>query len=164
MKEIGSVERVIQKAKGKVNEVKVTPGWERVRVRIDSGAIDTVGPKEIARAFEMKETEMSRRGIGYVAANGSSIKNYGEKKIVGYTDDGESVSMRVHCADVKKVLCSVHKMNLGGNVIVLDGGKSYMQNKEKGQKPRINYEKASASCTFGCRLEERWRREKRRRF
>ena len=78
-KEIGSVGRVIKKGKGEVNEVRVLPGWERVRVQIDSGAIDTVGPKEIAKAFEMKETEMSKRGIGYVAANGSSIKNYGEK-------------------------------------------------------------------------------------
>ncbi len=42
----------------------------------------TVGPKEIARAFEMKETAMSKRGVGFVAANGSGIKNYGEKKIV----------------------------------------------------------------------------------
>ena len=87
-----------------------------------------------------EETEMSKRGIGDVAANGSSIKNYGEKKIVGYADDGGSVSMRAQCADVKKVLCSVHKMNLGGNVVVLDGGRSYMQNKETGQRTRINYE------------------------
>ena len=123
-----------------MNEVRATPGCERVRVQIDSGAIDTVGPKEIAKAFEVKETEMSKRGIRYVAANGSSIENYGEKKIVGYNDDGESVSMRVQRADVKKVLCSVHKMNLGGNVVVLDGGRSYTQNKENGQKTRINYE------------------------
>ena len=40
---------------------------------------------------------MSKRGIGFVAANGSGIKNYGEKRIAGYTDDGEGVSMRVHC-------------------------------------------------------------------
>ena len=102
-------------------------------MQIDSGAIDAVavGPKEIAKAFEMKETEMSKRGIGYVAANGSSIKNYGEKKIVGYTDDGESVSMRVQRAVVKKVLCSGHKMNLRGNVA---------RNKENGQRARINYE------------------------
>ena len=38
-----------------------------------------------------------------MAASGSSIKSYGEKKIVGYTDNGEAVSMRVQCADVKKV-------------------------------------------------------------
>ncbi len=59
---------------------------------------------------------------------------------MGYTDDGESVSMRVQCADVKKIRCSVHKTNLGGNVVVLDGARSYMQHKEKGQKTRINYE------------------------
>ena len=140
MKEIGSVERVIQKTEGEVNEVRATPGWERVRIQVDSGAIDTVGPKDIAGAFKMRETEMSRRGIGFVAANGSGIKSYGEKKIVGYTDSGEAVSMRVQCADVKKVLCSVHKMNLGGNVVVLDSERSYMQNKESGRRTRIEYE------------------------
>ena len=56
------------------------------------------------------------------------------------TDDGEAVSLRIQCADVKKVLGSVHKMNMGGNVIVLDGEKSYMLNKETGKKTRINYE------------------------
>ncbi len=38
----------------------------------------------------MKQTEMSRRGIVYIAANGSSSKNDGEKSIAGYADDGES--------------------------------------------------------------------------
>ncbi len=48
--------------------------------------------------------------------------------------------MRVQCADVTKVLFLVHKMNLGGSVVVLDGVNSYMQNKESGQKTRIDYE------------------------
>ncbi len=59
-----------------------------------------MGPKEIAKAFEMKETEMSKKGKGYVAANGSSSNNYGEKKIAGYR------RRRAQCADVNKVLCS----------------------------------------------------------
>ncbi len=71
-----------------------------------------MGPKEIAKAFEMKETVMSKRGVGYAAANGSSVENHGEKKIVGHTDDGEGVSMRAQRADVKKVLCSAHKWAL----------------------------------------------------
>ncbi len=140
MKEIGSVERVIQTTKREVNEVRATPGWERVRIQVDSGAIDTVGPRDIAEAFKMRETEMSRRGIGFVAANGSSVKSYGEKKIVGYTDNGEAVSMRGQRADVKKVFCSVHKMNMGGHVVVLDSARSYMQNKESGRRTRIEYE------------------------
>ncbi len=50
------------------------------------------------------------------------------------------MSMRITCAEVKKVLGSVHKMNMGGNVVVLDGDRSYMQNKLTGQKKRIQYE------------------------
>ena len=42
--------------------------------------------------------------------------------------------------DVRKVLGSVHKMNMGGNVVVLDGDKSYTQNEEADEKTRINYE------------------------
>ncbi len=48
--------------------------------------------------------------------------------------------MRVQCADVRKELCSVRKMNLGRHVVVLDGRKVYTQNKENAQKRRINYE------------------------
>ena len=139
-KEIGSVEKIAKDRKGEVNEVRATPGWEKIRIQVDSGAIDTVGPKDMAGAFKMRESEMSKKGIGFVAANGSGIKNYGEKMIVGYKDDGGAVSMKVQCADVKKVLCSVHKMNTGGNVVVLDGERSYMQHKESGKKTRIEYE------------------------
>ncbi len=55
------------------------PSW--VAVPIDSGAVDTVGPKELAKASEMKETLISKRGIGDIAANGCNIENYGEKDI-----------------------------------------------------------------------------------
>ncbi len=48
--------------------------------------------------------------------------------------------MSVKRADATKVLCSVRTTNLRGNVVVLDGGKSYMQSKEGGQKTRINCE------------------------
>ncbi len=61
--------------RGEVNEGRETPGWVRIRVQIDSGAIDTVGPKETAKAFKMKDMIMSERGIGFVAAIGSGIKN-----------------------------------------------------------------------------------------
>ena len=43
---IDSVERVSKSPSGEVNEIRTTLGWERVRVQIDSGAIDIVGPEE----------------------------------------------------------------------------------------------------------------------
>ncbi len=39
-------------------------------------------PKEIAKGFEMKETIVSKRGIGFVAANGSGINNYGKEDTI----------------------------------------------------------------------------------
>ncbi len=39
----------------------------------------------------MKETAMSWRGTGYVAANGRGVKNYGEKNIIGYAEDAKEV-------------------------------------------------------------------------
>jgi hypothetical protein len=115
-------------------------GWEKIRVQVDSGAIDTVAPKDIASAFSVMKTRMSEAGIGFVAANGSKIENYGERQVVGYTDEGDSVGMRMTVADVQKVLGSVHKMNKGGNKVVLDGRNSYMENKANGRRTQIHYE------------------------
>ncbi len=64
---------------GEVCAVSEVKGWEEVRAHVDAGAIDTVGPKEIAKAFKMNENAMSKKGLGHLAANGSKIKNYGEK-------------------------------------------------------------------------------------
>ncbi len=108
--------------------------------QVDSGAIDTVGPNEIARPFEVKEPAVSRRGVGFVAASGSKIKNYGDKRIIGHTEDGEGVSLRIQRAGVKKVLGSVRKMIMGGIVVALDGDRIYVQKKETSKKTRINYE------------------------
>ena len=38
---------------GEVSAVSEIKGWEKVRVQIDSGAIDTVGPRGVAKAFAM---------------------------------------------------------------------------------------------------------------
>ncbi len=77
-----------------------------------------------------------------------------EKKIVDHTDDGESVSMRVQGADAKKALCSVHKMNLGGNLVALGWGRSRMQKNENGQRTRINYEQGQCVTHLPLPSEE----------
>jgi hypothetical protein len=137
-RQLCSIDRPPKGSNREINEVRA--GWERIRVQVDSGAIDTVAPKDVAKKFALRETPASRRGVGFVAANGSKIKNYGERKVTGYTDEGTAISMRMTCADVHKVLGSVHKMNQGGNLVVLDGKYSYMKNKASGQRTKIHYE------------------------
>ena len=68
------------------------------------------GPIRAAKAYEMKETVMSKKGVGFIAANGSGIKNFGEEKIVAYTESGVGFGMKSQCAEVEKVLGSVHKI------------------------------------------------------
>jgi predicted RNA-binding protein len=99
-----------------------------------------VAPKKVARAFSLRETAMSKNRISFVAANGSKIDNYGERKVIGHTDEGEGVTMRMTCADVQKVLGSVHRINMGGNRVMLDGDQSYMECRRTGRRTPIKYE------------------------
>ena len=83
---------------------------------------------------------MSKNNVGFVAANGSKISNFGERTVTGCTDDGEAVSMRMTCADVHKVLGSVHRKNRGGNRVVLDGDESYLEKKHTRRRTKIHHE------------------------
>ncbi len=50
---VSSAGRVRESLKREENETRAAPRWERVRVQNVYGAIDAVGPKEIAYKFEM---------------------------------------------------------------------------------------------------------------
>ena len=57
------------------------PDWERIPVKIDSGAIDMVIPTSVAQGVKMVHTESSRNRPGFRAANGTPIEHYGQKAI-----------------------------------------------------------------------------------
>ena len=61
-------------------------GWERVSINIDSGTIDTVIPRQVAAAVPIQETEKSKAGTGFRAANGTHIEHFGQRQIRGYGD------------------------------------------------------------------------------
>ena len=65
-----------------VNEVDANgQDWELIKMKIDSGAIDTVIPKQCASSSKLNESTMSKQGFGYRAANGTPIKNHGERTV-----------------------------------------------------------------------------------
>ena len=135
---IGSVEKDDSKTICNLNQDR--EGFEKIRIQVDSGAVDTVGPKSVGRAFEIKKTAASKSGRHYVAANGSAIKNYGERLIKGETENGLRVSMPLQIADVRKVLMSTHRMNETGLKVVLDGNESFFIEKKSGKITPIKYE------------------------
>ena len=111
--------------------------WERIKVNVDSGAIDWVTNANTAKASGIKHTKASKTGVGYRAANGTKIENYGEKMLQGYTDDWTPVKVAMQVTDVNKTLGSVYRMNQCGNAVMLDGNDSYVLDKKSGKKTQI---------------------------
>ena len=121
-----------------INEVTSDNGsWENITVTIDSGAVDSVGPKTMATDIGIRDTPASRAGLKYRAANGTSIDNLGEKSIQGVTMQGNKVVMTFQIANVTKPLGAVRAMLAAGNKVVFEAGNSYIQDKTRTIKTPI---------------------------
>ena len=104
---------------------------------IDSGAVDSVGPKTMAADIGIKDTPASRAELKYRAANGMSIDNFGEKTIQGVTKQGNKVGMTFEVANVTKPLGAVRAMLAAGNKVVFETGNSYIHDKTRTIKTPI---------------------------
>ena len=78
----------------------------------------------MAKKIPIKPTKASRAGMNYQAANGTKIKNYGEKRLEGQNGHGRDTAITIQCAEVKKVLGSVSRMNEAGNTVIFSKGRS----------------------------------------
>ena len=104
-----------------VNAVpKVNDTSEVITVTVDSGAYNTVGPPTTGTHFPLKSTSASASGRHYRAANGTIIKNYGQRVVTGTNDDGLAVGLPIQIADVNKVLGSVRETVESGNRVTFD--------------------------------------------
>ena len=77
-------------------------GWEEVKITIDSGVVDTVGPKDVGMGFPVQPMEASKKGMLDRAANNTNIAIHGKKALRGYTNEGSEIGLDTQIADVKK--------------------------------------------------------------
>ena len=96
-------------------------------MKIDSGAADTVIPKDVMKHIPICETIRSKKGDGFRAANGSHIRHYGQKSIKGIGDEFQPIQMMAQVADVSTALGSVYKMLQAGNIVHFEPGRCYVQ-------------------------------------
>ena len=68
--------------------------------------------------FEVKPAESSKAGRHYSVANGSVIKNYGQRIVTGKNDQGAKVSLPIQAADVESMMGSAREMVDAGDRIV----------------------------------------------
>ena len=134
---------------GNINAVDPAEGEvsEALRITVDSGAVDTVGPKSLAPGLPTQDTEASRKGMYYRAANDTKIAIHGKKDISGYTNEGSAIGLEIQKADVKKALGSVRKMFEAGNRVVFDDAGSCVENKETGERTALTKERGSYILT-----------------
>ena len=127
-----------------VNSVpKNLDNMELITVTVDSGAFNTVGPPKTGTHFPLKQTQASKAGKHYRAANGTTIRNHGQRVVTGLNENGHKVGMPIQIADVNKVLGSVREMVESGNRVTFDrdaDGKpcSHVLHKATGKKTSIH--------------------------
>ena len=102
-------------------------------MEVDSGAITHVCNKSTGKGYGIRETEFSKKGGYYNAANGTKIMNEGEKTINGVNDSGAPASMTFQVGKVNGPLGSVRKMCQSGNRVVFDEEASYIEHKPTGE-------------------------------
>lgn len=106
----------------------------RGKITIDSGAAESVMPTDMLEGVKLQESEGSRNGISYVAANGGKMPNLGEKKVHFKTRDGMDSSIVFQVTHARKPLASVSKIVRKGNRVVFSQAGSYIENLRTGQK------------------------------
>ena len=104
---------------------------------MDSGAAATVCQKSFAPGIPIKETEASRKGKYYLAANDTKIGIHGRKRVEGMTGDWNHFKFDAEVADVKRLLASVCKICEAGNRVVFEANGGYIQNLATGKTTRM---------------------------
>jgi hypothetical protein len=89
---------------------------KKSKITIDSGAEESVWPIDQVDEGDLVETEASRNDIGFVAANGARMKNYGALK-VDFENEGKAMQMNFHATSVKKPLAAVCRITDCGNKV-----------------------------------------------
>ena len=140
-------------------EVNVVEGERRLRrtrkgkVTIDSGAEVSIWPATHVSWDNVKPTEESEKGIGFVAANGSRMENYGGTQVV-FEKNGKVKAMNFDVTDCKKPLASVAKIVDKGNKVVFDEEESYILNKKTGEKIILERERGTFVMVVEFEVED----------
>ena len=113
-------------------------------ITMDSGAGNNVMPRRmVIRKSDIRESEGSRNGVHYVAANNSRILNEGEYDLQFNTVEGNEQCLTFQIAEVNKALCAVSNLVDRGYRVVFDKDvktgqdTSYMMHKGTGVTTRF---------------------------
>jgi hypothetical protein len=136
------------------SSVKEQNGYEVIEVNVDSGAIDSCIPPNIASMFKVRATKMSENGGYYTSASGGVIYNEGGRDVKGVTEDAQELGMAFQVAKVRGPLGSVRRICEAGNRVVFDEEGSYIENKVSKKRVKIDKVKGVYLLKLWVKKEE----------
>ena len=93
-------------------------GWKSTTI-VDSGAIDTIAPRDMVRGHKIRQTEISKRSGKYASADGGIIQNIGECELEGFAQNGTNVKLVTQVGDkLTNMLIAVRRMVESGNMVI----------------------------------------------
>jgi hypothetical protein len=98
------------KGKASLSPMMPQDEWYEIELTADTGACDTVIPKDMCPGIPVVPSFQSMNGMEYEVASGESIPNLGERRCEMWTEGAEApkgISMQV--ADVHKALLSLSR-------------------------------------------------------
>ena len=113
--------------------------WAKIEAGVDSCAADNVCPADMFPDIVKVETAASKSGKIYAAANGSPIRNEGEKTADFVTSSGQKRSVKFQLAKVTKVLLSAGKIAKAGFKVDLNLVDPSIVNLRTGGKIGLKY-------------------------
>ena len=123
-------------AKKLANMVRIRKG-----LTVDSGAADHVMPIGWLIMFVVMASLGSKRGLHYVAADGTRIPNMGQQIVRFMTQDGTWCEWIFQVAGIHKPLVSVSKLIEAGYRVVFDEENSYIIHKRTKQIIKMRKER-----------------------
>ena len=138
----GSEDDGVEYEGGTVNNVEKN-AWEPLPqpIIIDSGASTSVMPLKWCAHVRTHETEASKRGEHYTAANGGKTFNKGDKVVTLMSREGHMRNMRFTSCDVERALGSVSAICKQGHTVVFNAPEhpdgSYIYHIESGERMEL---------------------------
>ena len=107
-------------------------GWHQIECVLDSGAADSVCPKDMCPHFPVEDSDASRAGVYYTGANVGKLFNLGQTHVPIALNNGARTLATFQVADVSRPLMSVSKVCEMGNRVVFGANGGYILNLETG--------------------------------
>ena len=110
------------------------------KITIDSGAAESVMPEDFMKEQPMESSPDDKKKARYIAANGSIMKNAGQKRIIFQTKDRSTNAMTFQATGVRKPLAAVSRIVQKGNRVVFSPEGSFIENVKTGKRIELEPE------------------------